>query len=137
MSLCPFNGFEPCPEACAFAAEDAAACMLVDRLAVIASAVSGIAETRHAMGEQTVMELAPAPVTPAEYVTRKGADHYDGMPTKESFLELRTAMARGEVVGEAMAQRVATNLVMACHPSLYVDGHGSVAKFRRIGGDNA
>lgn len=134
MSLCPFNGFEPCPEACAFAAEGA--CGLVAGMAAIAEAVSRVAETRHAMGEQTVMQLAPVPVTPTEYVTRKGVDHYDGMPTKESFLELRTAMARGEVVGEAMVQRVATNLVMTCHPSLYVDGHGSVAKFRRIGGDN-
>lgn len=134
MSLCPFNGFEPCPESCALAAEGGG-CRLVESLTAISAAVSMIAETRHAMGEQTVMQLAPVPVTPTEYVTRKGADHYDGMAT-ESFLELRTAMARGEVVGDAMAQRVATNLVMTCHPSLYVDGHGSVAKFRRIGGDN-
>lgn len=133
MSLCPFNGFEPCPESCALAAEGGG-CRLVESLTAISAAVSMIAETRHAMGEQTVMQLAPAPVTPTEYVTGKGADHYDGMSTKKSFLELRTAMARGEVVGEAMVQRVATNLVMACHPSLYVDGHGSVAKFRRIGG---
>lgn len=135
MSLCPFNDFTPCPEACAFAAEGGG-CRLVESLTAISAAVSMIAETRHAAGVQTVMQLAPVPVTPTEYVTRKGADHYEGMSTKESFLELRTAMARGEVVGEAMVQRVATNLVMACHPSLYVDGHGSVAKFRRIGGDN-
>lgn len=134
MSLCPFNGFEPCPESCALATEGGG-CRL-ESLTAISAAVSMIAETRHAMGEQTVMQLAPVPVTPTEYITRKSADHYEGLSTKESFLELRTAMARGEVVGEAMVQRVATNLVMACHPSLYVDGHGSIAKFRRIGGDN-
>ena len=134
MSLCPFNGFEPCPEACAFAAEDAAACMLVDRLAAIASAVSSIAETRHAMGEQTVMSLPM--YTPEEFVTRRGVDHYDGMPTKSAFLELRRAMDRGEVVGNAIPQRTATNLVIRCHPSLYVNGHGSISKFKRIGGEN-
>ena len=135
MSLCPFNGFEPCPESCALAAEGGG-CRLVESLTAISAAVSMIAETRHATGEQTAMQLAPVPVTPVEYVTGKGADHYEGMATKESFLEIRAAMARGEVVGEAMVQRVATNLVIRCHPSLYVDGHGSVAKFRRIGGDN-
>lgn len=133
MSLCPFNGFEPCPEACAFAAEGGG-CRLVESLTAISAAVSMIAETRHAMGEQTAMALAPVPVTPTEYVTDKGADHYVGMPTKEAFLELRAAMARGEVKGDAMPQRAATNLVVRRHPSLYVDGHGSVAKFRKIGG---
>lgn len=132
MSLCPFNDFTPCPEACAFAAEGA--CGLVAGMAAIAEAVSRIAETRHAMGEQTVMSLPL--YTPEEYVTRKGVDHYDGMPTKSAFLELRLAMDRGEVVGDAMPQRVVTNLVIRCHPSLYVNGHGSISKFKRIGGDN-
>lgn len=135
MSLCPFNGFEPCHESCALAAEGGG-CRLVEGLTAISAAVSRVAETRGAGGVQTAMQLAPVPVTPAQYVTDKGADHYVGMPTKEAFLELRAAMARGEVKGDAMPQRVATNLVMTCHPSLYVDGHGSIAKFRRIGGDN-
>lgn len=133
MSLCPFNGFEPCPEACALAAEGGG-CRLAESLTAISAAVSMIAETRHAMGEQTVMSLPM--YTPEEYVTRKGVDHYDGMPTKSAFLELRLAMDRGEVVGDAMPQRVVTNLVIRCHPSLYVNGHGSISKFKRIGGDN-
>lgn len=132
MSLCPFNGFEPCPEACAFAAEGA--CGLVAGMAAIAEAVSKASEARRAAGEQTVMSLPM--YTPEEYVTRKGVDHYDGMPTKSAFLELRRAMDRGEVVGDAMPQRVVTNLVIRCHPSLYVNGHGSISKFKRIGGDN-
>ena len=131
MSLCPFNGFEPCPEACAFAAEGA--CGLVAGMAAIAKAVAGIEATPTA-GTQTVMSLPM--YTPEEYVTRKGVDHYDGMPTKSAFLELRLAMDRGEVVGDAMPQRVVTNLVIRCHPSLYVNGHGSISKFKRIGGEN-
>ena len=133
MSLCPFNGFEPCPEACAFAAEDAAACMLVDRLAAIASAVSSIAETRHAMGEQTVMQLAPVPVTCEEWAAGRGASHYVGMTTKAAYIEFRRAQGRGEVVADAMPQRTFTNLVLRCHPALYVD-NARDAVFRMIGG---
>lgn len=134
MSLCPFNGFEPCPEACALAAEGGG-CRLVESLTAISAAVSMIAETRHAMGEQTAMQLAPVPVTCEEWAAGRGASHYVGMTTKAAYIEFRRAQGRGEVVADAMPQRTYTNLVLRCHPALYVD-NARDAVFRMIGGEN-
>lgn len=134
MSLCPFNGFEPCPEACALAAEGGG-CRLAEGLTAISAAVSRIAETRHAMGEQAVMQLAPVPVTCEEWAAGRGASHYVGMTTKAAYIEFRRAQGRGEVVADAMPQRTFTNLVLRCHPALYVD-NARDAVFRMIGGEN-
>ena len=132
MSLCPLNGFEPCPEACAFAAEGA--CGLVAGMAAIAKAVAGIEATPTA-GTQTAMALASAPATCEVYVAGMGAAHYVGKTTKEAYIEFRRAQGRGDVVPDALPQRTYTNLVLRCHPSLYVD-NARDAVYRRIGGDN-
>lgn len=137
MSLCPFNGFEPCPEACALASTDeTGGCLLARGAVAIPIAIAALAEFR-AMGgtvTQTAMDLGPHPVSATDYVDAKGAAHYAGMRTKDAYVEIREAMARGEVIDDGQPQRALTNLVTRRHRQLYVDNTGSSARFRWIGG---
>lgn len=137
MSLCPFNQFEPCPEACALAsADEPRGCLLARGAVAIPVAIAALAEVRAMVdpGTQTAMDLGPHPVSATEFVDSKGAAHYAGMRTKDAYVEVREAMARGEVTDDGLPQRAVTNLVTRRHRRLYVDNTGSSARFQWIGG---